>query len=72
MQYAGTLTLNHQTIIRALRRIKRRGDMGRAPKWARESIEFQGLARFGPPIPGVSEYNCYRLTERGEEYLRDA
>lgn len=59
-------------VIAALRRITRRGDMGRAPRWAQECITAGDYARFGSPIAGVSEYNCYRLTERGERYLAEA
>lgn len=60
------------TVIKALRRIVKRGDMGRAPRWATETITFGDYASFGPPIDGVCEYNCYRLTERGIAYLAEA
>ena len=59
-------------VVAAMRRIKRRGDMGRAPRWAQETITLGDYASWGPPIAGISIYNCYRLTERGDQYLAEA
>jgi hypothetical protein len=63
---------DRSVVVAALRRIQRRGDMGRAPRWATEMITMGDYASFGPPIAGVSEYNSYRLTERGIAYLAEA
>lgn len=63
---------DRSVVAAAMRRIARRGDMGRAPRWARETIEFGDYARFGAPVEGVSEYNCYHLTDRGIAYLAEA
>ena len=52
-----------------LRRVRKHGDTGRAPRWIVEGAEMGYYIAFGPPRSGVSEYNCYRLTERGESEL---
>ena len=55
-------------LLTALRRIARNGN-GPKAIWYRHALEIDGLISFGPPIEGISEYNCYRLTSLGVETL---
>ena len=63
---------DRSVVVAALRRVTRRGDMGRAPRWAQETITMGDYASLGAPIAGVCAFNCYRLTERGIAYLAEA
>lgn len=57
----------NKKIIRALKKVQKTGEVG---KETGEMLEINDLITFSPPIPGVSNYNCYKLTEKGNEFLR--
>ena len=50
-----------------LRKVDRTGEIGRK---AAETLWFNGLIQFGRPRPEISNpYNCYRLTDKGREFI---
>ena len=53
------------------RQLTRIEHLGRAYSCKAETMLSENdLIRFGPPIPGVSLHNCFRLTKKGKEFLR--